>query len=111
MDNFQLIGYSLRTGEAKPLGFYGDIDSALFSAEKLECKAIATAILDCHGEIIRSTEYSRSVSDNSRKYFADSQKWVTRIMGAAVQLTPVKAKPTFKNFRMGFQCSEVKHYA
>jgi hypothetical protein len=110
MDNFQLIGYSLRTGEAKPLGFYTDIDSALFSAEKLECKAIATAIL-CDGEIVRSTEYSRSLSDNSRKYFADSQKWVTRIMSAAVQLTPVKAKPTFKNFRMGFQCSEVKHYA
>lgn len=87
MDDFQLIGYSLLTGEVKPLGFYGSLDAALFNAEKLEVKAIATAILDWTGAIIRSTEYSRSTSDNSRTYFEESQKWVIRIMSVAV---PVK---------------------
>ena len=81
---FQLIGYSLLTGEAKALGFYTDIDSALFNAERLEVKAIATAILDWTGAIVRSTEYSRSVSDNSRRYFQESQKWMARIMSVPV---------------------------
>jgi predicted transcriptional regulator len=81
---FQMISYSLLTGEAKSLGFFGDIDDALFLAEKLEVKAIATAIIDQDGYVCHSSEFVRSVSDNSRRYFVESKKFMARIMSVAV---------------------------